>query len=187
MADAIGKVRGCLHFLPDLRLRTRNACMGRCARCADARRACVSKRITSSWCARPSRISKRLRTTSRSKVRARCVEWDVNLELNSLVTGFRQSHIRDGAALVRYFAWLEEQLNAGAVLNESQAADQLEKYRSCVRFVEPLMTRDTQSFTEKTTCSRACRSPPSRLPVLMAVSFCFIRWSVLLLSSAPRI
>ncbi|PIL27805.1 hypothetical protein GSI_10959 [Ganoderma sinense ZZ0214-1] len=46
------------------------------------------------------------------------------------VEGFRQSHIRDGAALVRYFAWLEEQLNAGAVLNESQAADQLEKYRS---------------------------------------------------------
>ncbi|EJF63579.1 Creatinase/aminopeptidase [Dichomitus squalens LYAD-421 SS1] len=46
------------------------------------------------------------------------------------IEGFRQSHIRDGAALVRYFAWLEEQLNAGAVLNESQAADQLEKYRS---------------------------------------------------------
>ncbi|KAI1789426.1 Creatinase/aminopeptidase [Ganoderma leucocontextum] len=46
------------------------------------------------------------------------------------VEGFRQSHIRDGAALVRYFAWLEEQLNAGAVLNESQAADQLEKFRS---------------------------------------------------------
>ncbi|KAF7313869.1 RNA helicase [Mycena chlorophos] len=44
--------------------------------------------------------------------------------------GFRQSHIRDGAALARYFAWLEEQLNNGVVLNESQAADQLEKYRS---------------------------------------------------------
>uniref|UniRef100_A0A5K1K3G7 Peptidase M24 domain-containing protein n=1 Tax=Ganoderma boninense TaxID=34458 RepID=A0A5K1K3G7_9APHY len=46
------------------------------------------------------------------------------------VEGFRQSHVRDGAALVRYFAWLEEQLDGGAVLNESQAADQLEKYRS---------------------------------------------------------
>lgn len=44
--------------------------------------------------------------------------------------GFRQSHIRDGAALARYFAWLEEQLNNGAELNESQVADQLEKYRS---------------------------------------------------------
>src|ERR1700677_3091888 len=27
------------------------------------------------------------------------------------IEGFRACHIRDGAALVRYFAWLEEQLN----------------------------------------------------------------------------
>ncbi|CDO71158.1 hypothetical protein BN946_scf184845.g28 [Trametes cinnabarina] len=46
------------------------------------------------------------------------------------IEGFRQSHIRDGAALVRYFAWLEEQLNAEQELSESQVADQLEKYRS---------------------------------------------------------
>ena len=46
--------------------------------------------------------------------------------------GFRQSHIRDGVALARYFAWLEEQLNNGVVLNESQGADQLEKFRSSV-------------------------------------------------------
>ncbi|KAJ7484326.1 putative Xaa-Pro aminopeptidase P [Mycena latifolia] len=44
--------------------------------------------------------------------------------------GFRQSHIRDGAALARYFAWLEEQLVAGVELNESQAADKLEEFRS---------------------------------------------------------
>ncbi|KAJ7074966.1 peptidase M24, structural domain-containing protein [Mycena belliarum] len=44
--------------------------------------------------------------------------------------GFRQSHIRDGAALARYFAWLEERLVAGSELNESQAADKLEEYRS---------------------------------------------------------
>ncbi|KAJ7636867.1 putative Xaa-Pro aminopeptidase P [Roridomyces roridus] len=44
--------------------------------------------------------------------------------------GFRQSHIRDGAALARYFSWLEEQLQNGVEVNESQAADQLEKYRS---------------------------------------------------------
>ncbi|KAH7910665.1 peptidase M24, structural domain-containing protein [Hygrophoropsis aurantiaca] len=46
------------------------------------------------------------------------------------IEGFRQCHIRDGAALARYFAWLEEQLETGVELNESQAADQLEKYRS---------------------------------------------------------
>ncbi|KAI0747142.1 Creatinase/aminopeptidase [Daedaleopsis nitida] len=46
------------------------------------------------------------------------------------IEGFRQSHIRDGAALVRYFAWLEEQLNEGKELSESDVADQLEKYRA---------------------------------------------------------
>ncbi|RDB30249.1 putative Xaa-Pro aminopeptidase P [Hypsizygus marmoreus] len=44
--------------------------------------------------------------------------------------GFRQSHIRDGAALARYFAWLEEQLENGIELNESQGADKLEEFRS---------------------------------------------------------
>lgn len=46
------------------------------------------------------------------------------------ISGFRASHVRDGVALVRYFAWLEEQLKNGVVLSESKAADQLEKYRS---------------------------------------------------------
>ena len=46
------------------------------------------------------------------------------------VEGFRACHIRDGAALVRYFAWLEGQLNQGVKLSESQGADQLEKFRS---------------------------------------------------------
>ncbi|KAI0938502.1 hypothetical protein AcV5_000173 [Taiwanofungus camphoratus] len=46
------------------------------------------------------------------------------------IEGFRQCHLRDGAALVRYFAWLEERLNEGAELTESQVADQLERYRS---------------------------------------------------------
>ncbi|KAH9974669.1 Creatinase/aminopeptidase [Lactifluus volemus] len=46
------------------------------------------------------------------------------------IEGFRASHIRDGSALVRYFAWLEEQLNQGVELSESQGADQLEKFRS---------------------------------------------------------
>ncbi|KAH9000975.1 hypothetical protein EDB86DRAFT_2827843 [Lactarius hatsudake] len=46
------------------------------------------------------------------------------------IEGFRASHIRDGSALIRYFAWLEEQLNQGVKLSESQGADQLEKFRS---------------------------------------------------------
>ena len=45
--------------------------------------------------------------------------------------GMRQCHIRDGAALSEYFAWLEEQLiSKGATLDEVQAADKLEELRS---------------------------------------------------------
>ncbi|KAF9515132.1 hypothetical protein BS47DRAFT_1294380 [Hydnum rufescens UP504] len=46
------------------------------------------------------------------------------------IEGFRQCHIRDGAALAQYFSWLEEQLNNGAQLTESQVADKLESFRS---------------------------------------------------------
>lgn len=45
--------------------------------------------------------------------------------------GMRQSHIRDGAALIEYFAWLEEELTQkGSKLDEVQAADELEAIRS---------------------------------------------------------
>ena len=45
--------------------------------------------------------------------------------------GMRQCHIRDGAALSEYFAWLEEELaSKGTKLDEVEAADQLEQIRS---------------------------------------------------------
>ncbi|KIY73001.1 putative aminopeptidase P, cytoplasmic [Cylindrobasidium torrendii FP15055 ss-10] len=45
--------------------------------------------------------------------------------------GFRNSHVRDGVALVRYFAWLEEKLNSeDNQVNEWDAATVLEQYRS---------------------------------------------------------
>ncbi|KAF9457926.1 putative Xaa-Pro aminopeptidase P [Collybia nuda] len=44
--------------------------------------------------------------------------------------GFRQCHIRDGAALARYFSWLEEQLENKVDISESQGADKLEAFRS---------------------------------------------------------
>lgn len=44
--------------------------------------------------------------------------------------GMRQCHIRDGAALSKFFAWLEDQLvNKGATLDEVQASDKLEEIR----------------------------------------------------------
>ena len=44
--------------------------------------------------------------------------------------GFRQCHIRDAAALISYFAWLENELEKGTVLNEVDGADKLEEFRS---------------------------------------------------------
>ncbi|EME82386.1 uncharacterized protein MYCFIDRAFT_138889 [Pseudocercospora fijiensis CIRAD86] len=56
---------------------------------------------------------------------AKAVKNPVELE------GMRNCHIRDGAALIEYFAWLENQLvNEKATLDEVQAADKLEQIRS---------------------------------------------------------
>lgn len=48
------------------------------------------------------------------------------------MAGMRACHVRDGAALIEYFAWLEDQLAKGAKINEIEAADKLEQIRSCV-------------------------------------------------------
>ncbi|KTW27323.1 hypothetical protein T552_02307 [Pneumocystis carinii B80] len=45
------------------------------------------------------------------------------------IEGMRNCHVRDGVALVKFFAWLEEFLKNGGVLDEVDAADQLESYR----------------------------------------------------------
>lgn len=56
---------------------------------------------------------------------AKAIKNDTELE------GMRQCHIRDGAALSEYFAWLEDQLvNQGATLDEVDGADKLEFIRS---------------------------------------------------------
>ena len=45
--------------------------------------------------------------------------------------GMRACHVRDGAALTEYFAWLEDELiGKKTILNEVQAADKLEQIRS---------------------------------------------------------
>jgi Xaa-Pro aminopeptidase len=55
---------------------------------------------------------------------AKAVKNDTELE------GMRQCHIRDGVALIQFFAWLEDQLvNKKAVIDEVTAADQLEAFR----------------------------------------------------------
>lgn len=55
---------------------------------------------------------------------AKAIKNDVELE------GMRACHIRDGAALVEYFAWLEDRLLDGEQLSEADAAAELERIRS---------------------------------------------------------
>jgi len=43
--------------------------------------------------------------------------------------GMRSCHIRDGVALIEYFAWLEDQLSQGVQLDEVDAAEKLEAFR----------------------------------------------------------
>ena len=58
--------------------------------------------------------------------------------------------MRDGGALIRYFAWLEEQLNNGVELSESQGGDQLKQFRSYVLLVPDLLALKfiTLTFSE---------------------------------------
>ncbi|KAL4400849.1 metalloaminopeptidase [Malassezia pachydermatis] len=44
--------------------------------------------------------------------------------------GFREAHIRDGAALVSYFAWLEEALANGESISEMEGANKLASFRA---------------------------------------------------------
>ncbi|CAO3666613.1 unnamed protein product [Rhizopus stolonifer] len=44
--------------------------------------------------------------------------------------GMRECHIRDGVALVQFFAWLEQKLLQKEIIDEVQAADHLEKLRA---------------------------------------------------------
>ncbi|KAI9818502.1 MAG: hypothetical protein M1827_000561 [Pycnora praestabilis] len=56
---------------------------------------------------------------------AKAIKNEIELE------GMRQCHIRDGAALIEYFAWLEEELvSRKSELDEVEAADKLEHIRS---------------------------------------------------------
>ncbi|KAF8267986.1 hypothetical protein EI94DRAFT_1245161 [Lactarius quietus] len=56
----------------------------------------------------------------------------------------KRSRASDGAALVRFFAWLEEQLHRDVGLSESQGADQLEKL--CPRNYQDGTTDVTRAF-----------------------------------------
>ncbi|KAF9997733.1 hypothetical protein BGZ79_008560 [Entomortierella chlamydospora] len=49
---------------------------------------------------------------------------------NTELEGMRQCHLRDAAAVINYFAWLEDQLSTGSRLDEADGAEQLQKFRA---------------------------------------------------------
>lgn len=53
------------------------------------------------------------------------------------IEGMRQAHLRDGAALISFLAWLEAELNKNPapVLNECSVSDKLEEFRAYVATV----------------------------------------------------
>lgn len=44
--------------------------------------------------------------------------------------GMRRCHLRDAAAVINYFAWLEEQLTKGVTLDEADGAERLQLFRA---------------------------------------------------------
>lgn len=45
------------------------------------------------------------------------------------IQGFRNAYMRDGAAMVKWLAWLEEQMKHGTQITEWEAAEELTHYR----------------------------------------------------------
>ncbi|GJJ10622.1 hypothetical protein Clacol_004849 [Clathrus columnatus] len=80
------------------------------------------------------------------------------------IQGFRECHIRDGSALVRYFAWLEEELTKGSTLTETQFWDGTtdvtrtwhfgtptpQERRAFTRVLQGVIAIDTVIFPEET-------------------------------------
>ena len=56
---------------------------------------------------------------------------------NVEAVGMENCHIRDGAALCQYFAWLEDQILSGKLVTEISGATKLEEFRKfvCLFFV----------------------------------------------------
>lgn len=76
-----------------------------------------------SWALAKAIGEKRLEEARSPVTTAKAVKNETELE------GMRNCHIRDGVALIEYFAWLEEQLLTGVELDEVDASDKLEAFR----------------------------------------------------------
>lgn len=62
------------------------------------------------------------------------------------VEGLKGCHQRDGKALCQYFAWLEQELNAGRKVTEVTGADKLEEFRSQLEHFQGLSFTTISAF-----------------------------------------
>ena len=62
--------------------------------------------------------------------------------------GLRNAHLRDGAAYVRFFAWLEDKLAKKYEVTEYEAAQRLKEYRSRMDFYEGLAYESISATAE---------------------------------------
>lgn len=69
--------------------------------------------------------------------------------------GMRACHVRDGAALTEYFAWLEDELAKGVQMDEVDAANKLECFRKSVAmFAETYYRHFTDLLKEQNSISK---------------------------------
>ena len=54
------------------------------------------------------------------------------------LAGIRNCHVRDGAAVTRYLAWIEREVSQGRLHDEAELSDQLEKFRQEVPDIHDL-------------------------------------------------
>ena len=65
------------------------------------------------------------------KISTNCAEFTKYIKNDTEIRGFKDCHVRDGAALVRYFAWLEDQIvNKNQQINEFDAAKKSAVFRA---------------------------------------------------------
>lgn len=81
------------------------------------------------------------------------------------IAGMRASHIRDGAALVRYFSWLETQVNAGEVITEISGADKLEEFRKQLENYVGLSFTTISSYGKHAAINHYHPTPETDIPI----------------------
>ncbi|KAL4402405.1 Xaa-Pro aminopeptidase [Malassezia pachydermatis] len=78
----------------------------------------------------------------------------------------RQAYRRDGAAWVRWAAWLDEQVKAGRSISEREAADALARRRASDPLYAGMQAYDAISATGENAALPHYETPAAQAPIL---------------------